>query len=306
MTVEELKYRQSWSLEQKIDHAVGTVEFFLSQTGGKGYVSFSGGKDSTVMLDIIRRFVDKNIATVFCNTGNEFPEILQFVRSTDNVTAIRPEIRMKQVIERYGFPLVSKEQSRFIRQAKHTKSAKLLDIRLNGNEKGFGKIPEKWKFLIDAPFEVSEMCCDVLKKKPFHRFEKETGLFPIIGTMAGESRLRMQKWLKQGCNSFEAKRTGSYPLSVFTDNDIWAYIRRFNLPYCNIYDTVIRRTGCMICGFGAHFKDDRRFYFLKENKPKIYEHFMQMTNNGITYREALQYCGIDFPDKANQQLQLKF
>jgi 3'-phosphoadenosine 5'-phosphosulfate sulfotransferase (PAPS reductase)/FAD synthetase len=258
------------------------------------------------MLDIIRRFVDKDITTVFCNTGNEFPEILKFVRSTDNVTVIRPEIHIRQVIEKYGFPLVSKEQSRFIRQAKHTKSAKLLDIRLNGNEKSFGKIPEKWKFLINAPFDVSEMCCEVLKKKPFHKFEKETGLFPIIGTMAGESRLRMQKWLKQGCNSFEAKRTGSYPLSIFTDNDIWAYIRRFNLPYCPIYDTVIRRTGCMVCGFGAQFKDDHRFYFLKETKPKIYGHFMQMQNNGVSYREALQYCGIDFPDGINRQMKIEF
>ena len=64
MTYDELKYRQTWILEQKIDHAVATVDFFLSQTGGKGYISFSGGKDSTVMLDIIRRYVDKNIPAV--------------------------------------------------------------------------------------------------------------------------------------------------------------------------------------------------------------------------------------------------
>jgi 3'-phosphoadenosine 5'-phosphosulfate sulfotransferase (PAPS reductase)/FAD synthetase len=52
MTYEELKYRQSWTLEQKIDHTIGTVEFFLSKTEGKAAISFSGGKDSTVMLDI--------------------------------------------------------------------------------------------------------------------------------------------------------------------------------------------------------------------------------------------------------------
>ena len=58
------------------------------------------------MLDIIRRFIDKSITAVFCNTGKEFPEILQFVRSTNNVIVIRPEINIKQVIEKYGFPLV--------------------------------------------------------------------------------------------------------------------------------------------------------------------------------------------------------
>ena len=88
MTVEELKYRQCWTLEQKIDHAVGTVEFFLSQTGRKGYVSFSGGKDSTVMLDIISRFVDKDITTVFCNTGNEFPE------NQSKVFTFTPDVKM--------------------------------------------------------------------------------------------------------------------------------------------------------------------------------------------------------------------
>lgn len=90
MTIQELNTRQGWTLSQKIDHAVGTVEAFLSRTGKVPYVSFSGGKDSTVLLDIVRRFVDRDIKAVFCNTGNEYPEIVRFVRSTENVTIIRP------------------------------------------------------------------------------------------------------------------------------------------------------------------------------------------------------------------------
>lgn len=88
MTIQELNTRQGWTLSQKIDHAVGTVEAFLSRTGKVPYVSFSGGKDSTVLLDIVRRFVDRDIKAVFCNTGNEYPEIVRFVRSTENVTII--------------------------------------------------------------------------------------------------------------------------------------------------------------------------------------------------------------------------
>jgi 3'-phosphoadenosine 5'-phosphosulfate sulfotransferase (PAPS reductase)/FAD synthetase len=223
-TYEELKYRQSWTLEQKIDHSVGVVSAFEEKVQGKIFTSFSGGKDSTVMLDIIRRYVDKNVPAVFCNTGNEYPEVVKFVRETDNVTVIHPEIHIRQIIEKYGFPLISKEQSQYIRQAKHTRSEKLRNIRLNGNINGIGKIAERWKFLIDAPFDVSEQCCHFLKRKPFEKFRKETGLFPIIGTMAGESRLRFQKWLKQGCNSFESSLIASYPLSVWTESDVWAYI----------------------------------------------------------------------------------
>lgn len=138
MTIQELNTRQGWTLSQKIDHAVGTVEAFLSRTGKVPYVSFSGGKDSTVLLDIVRRFVDRDIKAVFCNTGNEYPEIFRFVRSTENVTIIRPGITVKEVIGKYGFPLISKEQAHGIRQAKTTKSEKLLSIRLHGTDKTRG------------------------------------------------------------------------------------------------------------------------------------------------------------------------
>lgn len=168
MTIQELEARQKWTLNQKIDHAVGTVEAFIAKTGKTPYVSFSGGKDSTVLLDLVRRFVDKDIKAVFCNTGNEYPEIVRFVRSTENVTIIRPEITFKQVISRYGFPLISKEQAHGIRQAKTTKSEKLLSIRLHGSDpkKGYrsGKIADRWQFLIKERFDVSEQCCEYLKK----------------------------------------------------------------------------------------------------------------------------------------------
>jgi 3'-phosphoadenosine 5'-phosphosulfate sulfotransferase (PAPS reductase)/FAD synthetase len=89
MTYEELKYRQAWTLEQKIDHCVGVVSSFMEKVNGYISASYSGGKDSTVMLDIIRRFVDKTAPAVFCNTGNEYPEVVKFVRQTDNVIFVR-------------------------------------------------------------------------------------------------------------------------------------------------------------------------------------------------------------------------
>ncbi|MDR2145871.1 MAG: phosphoadenosine phosphosulfate reductase family protein [Tannerella sp.] len=299
MTYEELKYRRGWTLEQKIDHSVGVVSDFLSKVNGKAALTYSGGKDSGVLLDIVRRFVDKTIPAVFCNTGNEFPETVKFVRQTENVIIIRPEIRIRQIIEKYGFPLISKEQSQYIRQVRYTRSEKLRNIRLYGSQNGIGKIAEKWKFLIDAPFDVSNTCCDCLKKKPFAKFQKQTGLFPVIGTLAGESRLRLQKWMQHGCNVLEGNKIASYPLSIWTEQDVWAYIHKFRLPYSPVYDMGFRRTGCLFCGFGSQFKGDRRFYLLKETHPKIYEHFMRMTNNGVTYKEALEFCGIDFPDRCN-------
>lgn len=133
MDIKELHTRQGWTLSQKIDHSVGAIEAFITRTGKVPYVSFSGGKDSTVLLDLARRFIDRDIKGVFCNTGNEFPEIVRFVRQTDNIKIITPCITVKDVLANYGFPLISKEQAHGIRQAKTTKSPRLLSIRLHGS-----------------------------------------------------------------------------------------------------------------------------------------------------------------------------
>lgn len=302
MDYTELKERQQWTLNQKIDHSVGAIESFVNTTGKTPFISFSGGRDSTVLLDLARRYFDKDMKAVFCNTGNEYPEIVRFVRNTENVTVIRPKYTVRQVVEKYGFPLISKEQAQGIRQAKTTKSEKLLNIRLHGTDqsKGWvsGKIADRWQYLIDEPFMVSEKCCDCLKKRPFAKYERLTGEVPIIGTMAGESRLRRQQYIRRGgCNSFSENNTASYPLSIWTDEDIWNYIRTHNIPYCELYDKGHLRTGCMICGFGAHYEKERsRFELLRQSYPKAYGIFMNYTNNGVSYREALEKVGISLPE----------
>lgn len=302
MDVNTLHERQKWSLEQKIDHAIGTVEAFIARTCKTPYVSFSGGKDSTVVLDLVRRFVNPEIKAVFCNTGNEFPEIVDFVKTWDNVTIITPGMSIRKIIEKYGFPLLSKETAHGIRQAKTTKSEKLLNLRLHGSNPSCGltcgKIANKWQFLINEQFMVSEQCCDVLKKRPFKKYQRETGEVPILGVMAEESRLRMQQYIiRGGCNSFKDNHIASYPLSIWLDDDIYAYLKKFNVPYCKLYDDPrCKRTGCMFCGFGVHLEKHNRFDFLYNLHPKAYEIFMRYQNNGVSYRDALSKIGVHLPD----------
>ena len=97
--------------------------------------------------------------------------------------------------------------------------------------------------------------------------------------------LRLQKYLKSGCNAFEVNRPASYPLSIWTNEDKWRFIRDNNIPYCEVYDKGETQTGCVICGFGCH--KDRRFDRLKENYPKLYDFGMNISNNGVTYKEAI-------------------
>lgn len=306
MTYQELKQRQSWSLNQKIDHAVGAIEGFISKSGKTPYVSFSGGKDSTVLLDICRRFVDKDMKAVFCNTGNEWKSTVEFVKEFDNIEFIHPDISIKNVIDKHGFPLISKEQSQYIREAKYTKSEKLRDIRLNGREAGKfkGKISDRWKFLVYEYFDVSEKCCKFLKKYPFKKYEKSTGNVPIIGIMADESYLRQSEYIKRnGCNSFKGK-IASYPISIFTNKDSKEYINKFGLKISPIYDNPeITQTGCKICGFGCHKYNNNssfKFELLHKLEPKSYDIFMSYENNGVTYREALKKVGVELPDENRQ------
>lgn len=312
MDIRELKERQKWTLEHKIDHSLGVIDQFVSRLDGKVYVGFSGGKDSTVLLDLCR-IIKPDIKAVFCNTGNEYPDIVRFVQQlkrTDgyNIEIIHPDIRPREVFEKYGFPLVSKETSRCIYDIKYSKSEKLRNYRLNGGgRKVKGILPNKWKFLVSEPYKVSDFCCQKLKKAPFHKYEKQSGLYPILGIMASESILRETTYIRQGaCNTFgeNGGKIKSLPLSIWLEEDIWKYIEKRNLKIADIYYKGAKRTGCTFCGYGCQFKDDNRLQMCYEMYPKMYEMFMNYTNNGITYREALRKVlavnGLELPDEKRQ------
>lgn len=310
MTKQELTERQSWSLEQKIDHSLGTIEAFVNRIGGvdKVYVSFSGGKDSTVTFHLAR-ILYPDILGVFCNTGNEYPDIIRFVREMQsggaNIQTIRPKFTPRQVWEKYGFPLISKEASQDIHEIRVNPDSPTSIKRLNKEKFALSKC---WRFLLTEEFNTCHKCCKVLKKDPFHKFEKDSGRSPILGVMASESQLREKDYIRYGgCNIFRGKgRSKSMPLSIWTDNDIWDYIAKNNLPIADIYHKGATRTGCMGCGFGAQFADDTRFRTLLREYPKCYEMVMNYTNNGVTFREALRKVlavnGLYLPDEEPRNL----
>lgn len=214
------------------------IKIWYEHFDGDVYCSFSGGKDSTVLKHIIDSMYD-DVPSVFINTGLEYPEVRQFALKQKNVVRIDPKMKFYDVIDKYGYPVVSKEQSMYIYDARNTKSDKLRNIRLNGNAKGGGKVSKKWLPLIQAPFKISPKCCDIMKKNPAKQYEKETGRKPIIGTMTGESILRKQRWLKFGCNAFDAKRQVSAPMSFWSEQDVLKYIVENDLQIASVYGKII-------------------------------------------------------------------
>lgn len=309
----DLKQMQSIPLEGKIIMTQERIRQWYEHWDGMVYVSFSGGKDSTVLKHIVDSMYD-DVPALFVNTGLEYPEIQKFAMSQKNVITVRPEMRFDEVIKKHGFPVISKEISQVIREAKigiarNDGSYEYRIKKINGEWKSPDgtKSPyncDKWKFMLDAPFDISEECCKVMKKKPLKKYEKETGRKPFIGTMAAESRLRYQHWLRYGCNSFDKKRLSSTPMSFWTEQDVLQYIKRYNVPYCSVYGDIVpteteeqiegqittfdilddyeatelkttgcNRTGCIFCMFGCHLeKEPNRFQRLKETHPRQYEY----------------------------------
>lgn len=89
---------------------------------------------------------------------------------------------------------------------------------------------ERYKFFLDADFEISSECCKVMKKAPAHSYAKRTGRNPMTAQMASESRLRTQQWLKNGCNGFDMKTPISNPMSFWTEQDVLLYITLYLKP----------------------------------------------------------------------------
>lgn len=310
-TYDDLLMLQSLPLELKIAKTKLRIKEWYERYCGNVYVSFSGGKDSTVLLYLVRELYP-DVPAVYVDTGLEYPEIKSFVNTFDNVIILKPKMNFKQVVLKYGYPVISKEQSAFIHEYRTTKSEKLKRIRLEGNKYGRGKVSKKWRFLLDAPFLVGDQCCDIMKKEPFKRFEKESGLHPFIGTMAIESSQRTVNWLRYGCNAFQKKRPTSQPLSGWTEQDILEYYLFTGSRYArDVYGDILvncdgslylsgaQRTGCEFCLYGAQCEKGKgRLERVKELHPKRYDFIMRpVEENGLGYKVVIDY--INAHSKAN-------
>jgi len=290
-----LKQKQSLPLESKVTLSQLRIRQWYEHWKGQVYVAFSGGKDSTVLLHMVRDLYP-NVPAVFSDTGLEFPEIREFVKKTENVTWVKPKITFRSVIEKYGWPVVSKRVARYVRDLRRPieKNPNTQHLRRTGlNQKGelcpSMKLAKKWLFLIDAPFLISEQCCDVMKKGPFKSYVKETGRHPMSGVMTSDARQRMRRYLDEGCNLYSGKDPISRPMSVWLEADVWEYLKVHKVPYSSIYDMGYSRTGCVFCAFGAHLeKPPNRFQLMKKTHPKLWKYCMDK----LGLRPVLEHVGV--------------
>lgn len=307
-----LRQRQAMPLKEKVDMTIERIKEWHDAFDGQISVSFSGGKDSAVLLHLARK-IYPDIPAVFCNTGLEYPEILTLVRSTPNVTIIRPKIPFHRVIKDYGWPIISKKTARGLAVLRNPTDCnqniwRLYDQGINrfGNPVNGFKVAKRWRFLVNAPFKISDQCCRIMKKEPMAIYEKQTGRAQMVGMMAADSKNREKTYLQTGCNAYDAKHPRSMPLGFWTEQDILQALKFYDIPYASVYGNIhqdrstgrlyfdgLNSTGCIFCAFGLHMESGQnRFQRMRKTHPKQYKFCMEK----LGLAKVLDYIHDNCPD----------
>lgn len=286
---ELLKYRQALPLYIKEGMTRDRIRGFVEKYGTDGtYLSLSGGKDSCVLLDIVRDMYP-GIEAVYVDTWMEFPQIRSFVKQFDNVRVLKPEKSLKQIIDECGWCFPGKEVAGAVEAARRGTPwavRKLSGINKSGIASIYRRRYVKWNILLDAPFLISDRCCYEMKEKPLLQYEKESGKKPIVALLAEESARRKIAYLRTGCNSFDSARVMSKPLAFWTEQDILQYIVEHDIGLAPPYGSIImdtggklkcteeQRTGCMFCPVGCHLDGFAKYRRLRKYNRQLYDYCM--------------------------------
>lgn len=251
-TREELRQWQALPLAIKVRMTQQRIRDWVREYGENGvYIAFSGGKDSTVLSHIVdATFPGNNIPRVFVDTGLEYPEIREFVKQDPRAIFLKPQMNFKKIIEKYGYPFISKEVSECVYFAKKSKESggkkyKEFFEKITGcGPFGEGAPREQFSikaynfFLEQGAPELSHVCCRIMKKTPTHGFSSKTGRAAMTAEMAQESR-RRSVWLIHGCNMYDAKNPKSTPMAFWTEQDVLAYIKQNAVKICSVYGDIV-------------------------------------------------------------------
>lgn len=365
-TNEDLIKMQSRPFNTKLQVTTAKFLEFCQKTEYNVSLSFSGGADSSVLLDMFAKFWslhreqhgNKPLLVIYANTSNEFASMPKHVKFfceyienkydiKIDLHIVRSKITFFDVVKTEGYPVASKKVARMIRDVKEfldERGLKYEDdiepyldqgietanylrsincpativLRLSGytrdnNISKTWSIPKKWRFLINAPFPISEHCCDILKKQPIKLVQKEVKANPIYGTLAEDSQMRRDAYLKTGCNAFKDGHGKSTPMGFWTRQDILRYLHDFNIPIAPPYGEIVQlengkfeftkehNTGCKLCLFGCHLeKEPNRIQRLVDIEPNTYKFVMKSREEGgLGYREVMDYLGIPYENKGD-------
>lgn len=242
------------------------------------YLSFSGGKDSTVLHELLDLAIPGNtIPRVYANTGIELNLVRQFVQDKaeqdQRIVIIKPSQPIKKVLEENGYPFKSKEHSFYLETYQRNKAyTKTVNRYLYPSEKrksfGCPKIL-RYQFTPDFDLKVSDKCCNELKKKPLKQWQKDNNKpYSIVGLRQAEGGQRN----RTKCLAFNGNKLKAFhPLAIVGDNFIEWFIEEYNVELSAVYYPPynFKRTGCKGCPFAPDLQkelDTLQEFFPNERK----------------------------------------
>lgn len=277
-------------LEEKVEEAIRRIQRDYFACDGKIYLSFSGGKDSTVVAELIKMAnLPTEIPFVFANTGIELDATLNFVKEYDyeNIHIVKPVKTFKQVVDEYGYPVLSKLKSEALMSyQKHIENplefSRLRQFISEQAEKGGEKLgwrsrmslPTKhFHFLHpDLEYEISNRCCEFMKKKPMVQFLLDNDLNGYyMGVRSAEGGVRqMQYTACTAQKKVNRKKTAtiSMPIIDWSDELLDEFIEKYNVSLSDAYTRYgMNRTGCIGCPYNlALDRDLEILYVFERNK----------------------------------------
>lgn len=229
------------------------------------YLSFSGGKDSTVLHYLLDIAIPNNqIPRVFINTGIEYQMIVDFVKKLaekDNrIIILQPSQPIKPMLEKYGFPFKSKQHSHNVMVYQHSGiglSVKRYLGIIESNTKFRCPKSLLYQFTEDFNIKLSDNCCRKLKKEPVKKWEKETSRhIAITGMRNSEGGERASI---KGCilTDKQGNIQKFHPLIKVDDEwENW-FINEKEIELCALYNDPynFKRTGCAGCPFSLTLEE---------------------------------------------------
>lgn len=255
------------------------IQQIIGQYGEENfYISFSGGKDSTVLSALVDMAIpNNNIPRVYANTGIELNMIRDFVfemaKADKRVVVIKPSVPIKQMLEKEGYPFKSKVHSHVVNLYQIGSKNKMVLGYL-------GKRPQTWhsdtcpkvlryQFTSENALRISDACCVQMKENPLMKWANENNKqIAIIGVMREEGGRRT----KSNCMVFSGQRVIKFqPLVPITkDWEEWL-IEEKGIQICDIYKPPynFKRTGCKGCPFAKDIQHELEIleeFFPEERK----------------------------------------
>lgn len=247
----QLGEHQAMTISEKFEKSVELMKSYMGKVK-KIFIGWSGGKDSTLVIDLVLATGLSNYEIVYVDSGVEPSETTDYIEVFSKLRGfefkiLKPPTTFWQMVITHGWPILGGDRFSMPGSAK----ANAEQARKQGEPKRAAAI---------AKAGLSGACSNVLKVAPMDRYAAYVGSdCTAMGLMALETRQRMLVWLQKGDFYWHKgnKKWIAWPIWFWKPADVIEYFRSNGIPMCALYDPGrLDRNGCQACGKAYKWPDN--------------------------------------------------